>query len=196
MTASPAMTGTDLIAAATNALIAGGYEQVHSVPEWDSGRARLFEDPYGVVGVVVFDTCGELVREWPNWQGSLVEVISKSVGREEAKAWEGYLVLLTPALAPSERKAIDGTRYDTIRLRKIVATGGDMEGTFDVTRVLSPLLPLGKASGVVAAGAILDLLPKLLAKQGISAATTQLVVDAFREQSSLLERLHSEGGQP
>jgi hypothetical protein len=29
MSVSPAMTGTDLMAAATNAMIAGGYEQVH-----------------------------------------------------------------------------------------------------------------------------------------------------------------------
>ena len=41
----------------------------------------------------------------------------------------------------------------------------------------------------------LDILPKLLADQGIPEATTQLLVNAFREQSPLLERLHQQRGE-
>lgn len=54
-------TPTELIATASEALIAGGYLQiVGRFAEWDTATSRLFEDAYSVVGVVVFETCGEL----------------------------------------------------------------------------------------------------------------------------------------
>jgi len=193
---SAGFTPTDLIAAASQALKAGGYQQIpRSVQEWDTPTSRLFEDEYNVVGIVVFDTCAELLRAWPDLQGSLVDVISRHVGQGESKSWDGYLVLLTPGLAPSEDAGIEAVRYNTTRLRKLVATGDDLRSPTEVERVLRPLLPLGQDRASLSQESALDLLPQLLAGQGIPKETTQLLVDAFREQSPLLERLHQQRGE-
>lgn len=191
---SDGLTVTDLMAAASKALVDGGYRQVaRRFEEWDTPTSRLFEDNYNIVGIVIFDTCGELLRSWPDLQGSLVEVISRHVGHEESKAWDGYLVLLSPGLASSEDAAIDAVRYDTTRLRKLVATGDKLRNLTDVERVLRALLPLGEERARLSQESALDLLPKLLADQGIAKETTQVLVDAFREQAPLLERLHQRG---
>jgi hypothetical protein len=189
-------TSTELIATAAQALIGGGYQQITGpFKEWDTPTSRLFEDPYTVVGVVVFNTCGELLRAWPDLQGSLVDVISRHVGKAEAKSWDGYLVLLTPGLAPSEAAEIEAVRYNTTRLRKLVATGDDLQSATDVQRALSPLLPLIQDGVTLSQESALDLLPGLLAQQGIPTETTQLLLDAFREQAPMLERLHGQKGQ-
>jgi hypothetical protein len=186
-------TPTDLIAAASQTLTDGGYHQAAGrFQEWDTPSARLFENEYNVVGIAVFDTCGELLGTWPDLQGSLVDVISRHIGHEESKSWDGYLVLLSPGLAPSEGAAIEAVRYNTTRLRKLVATGDDLRSPTDVERILRPLLPLGQEQANLSQGSALDLLPRLLADQGIPNETTQLLVDAFREQSPLLERLHQQ----
>jgi hypothetical protein len=185
-------TPTELIATASEALIAGGYLQiVGRFAEWDTATSRLFEDAYSVVGVVVFETCGELLHAWPDLQGSLVEVISQHVGRAEAKSWDGYLVLLTSALAPSGKAEVEAVRYNTTRLRKIVATGDDLQTTADVERVLSSLLPFGQEGPKLSRWSALDLLPKLLADQGVPRETTEMLIGAFREQAPMLERLHN-----
>ena len=187
------LTSTDLIAAASQLLINGGYQQIsRRFEKWDTSTSRLFEDEYNVVGIGVFDTCGELLRAWPDLQGSLVDAISSHVGRGEAKSWDGYLVLLTPSVAPSENARLEAVRYNTTRLRKLVATGDDLQRPTDVERVLRRLLPLGPESANLTQESALDLLPKLLADQGIPKDTTELIVDAFRKQSPLLERLHQE----
>jgi|ERR1017187_7574803 hypothetical protein len=117
------LTATDLIAAASSALAEGGYHQVtRRFEDWDTPTSRLFEDEYNIVGLVVFDTCGDLLRSWADLQGSLVDVISRNVGREESKAWDGYLALLSLGFASSESAALDAVRYNTTRLRKLVAT--------------------------------------------------------------------------
>lgn len=194
---SAEFTPTELIAAASQALLAGGYHQVHqNSSTWDTPTSRLFEDEYNVVGVVVFNTCAELLQSWTDQQGSLVDVISRDIGREESKSWDGYLVLLTPGLAPSEETEIEAVRYNTTRLRKIVATGDDLRAPTDVERVLRPLLPLNQEQVTLGQESTLDLLPKLLAGQGIAERTTRILVDAFREQSPLLERLHQEQSRP
>jgi hypothetical protein len=193
---STGFTSTELIASAAQALIGGGYRQITDLfKEWDTPTSRLFEDPYTVVGVVVFNTCGELLRAWPDLQGSLVDVISRHVGKAEAKSWDGYLVLLTAGLAPSEAAEIEAVRYNTTRLRKLVATGDDFQGATDLQRVLSPLLPLIQDGAKLSQESALDLLPGLLAQQGIPMETTQLLLDAFREQAPMLERLHAQKGQ-
>jgi hypothetical protein len=196
MTESSAVfTTTDLIAAASQVLSTGGYRQIRQrFSEWDTSTSRLFEDEYNVVGIVVFDTCVELLRTWPDQQGSLVDVISRHIGQGELKSWDGYLVLLTPSLAPSEDGEIEAVRYNTTRLRKIVATGDDLRTPTDVERVLRPLLPLSQEQAKISQESVLDLLPKLLAEQGIPQETTRLLVEAFREQSPLLERLHQKQG--
>jgi hypothetical protein len=189
-------TTTDLIAAASQVLLEGGYRQINGrFPEWGTPTSRLFEDEYSVVGIVTFDTCEELLRAWPDDQAVLVDVISRYIGSQESKSWDGYLVLLTPALAPSETDAIEAVRYDTTRLRKLVGTGDDLKLPTDVERVLRPLLPLRSERASLAQESALDLLPRLLAAVDISEEVTRLLVDAFRQQSPLLEQLHQQRGE-
>lgn len=193
---STGFTTTDLIAVASQTLSACGYRQIRKrFLEWDTPTSRLFEDEYNVVGIVVFDTCAELLRTWPDHQGSLVDLISRHVSQGESKTWDGYLVLLTPGLAPSGDREIVAIRYNTTRLRKIVATGDDLRTATEVERVLLPLLPLDQDQVRLTTGSVLDILPKLLADKGIPEETTRLLVEAFRDQSPLLERLHKKQGE-
>lgn len=188
-------TSTDLIAAASQTLINAGYTQITGRSEdWDSPTTRLFEDEYAVVGIVVFETGTELLETWPDLQASLVNVISRYIGKEESKSWDGYLVLLSPGIAPSERSAIDDIRYNTTRLRKLNAAD-DLENSTDVERILRPLLPLPQEQANLEQESSLDLLPRLLAPLDISEDVTQVLIDAFREQSPLLERLHRQWGE-
>jgi hypothetical protein len=189
-------TTTDLIAAASQVLLEGGYRQINGqFPEWGTPTSRLFEDEYSVVGIAIFETCKELLQTWPDAQAVLVDVISRHVGSQESKSWDGYLVLLTPGLAPSESAALEAVRYDTTRLRKLVATGDDLKLPTDVERVLRPLLPLRPERASLGQQSALDLLPRLLAAQQIPEEVTRVVVDAFRQQSPLLEQLHQQRGE-
>jgi hypothetical protein len=193
---SAALTSTDIVAAASQVLTTAGYRTVNDASSrWNSATSRLFEDEYNVVGIVVFDTCGELLKAWPDLQGSLVDLISKHVGQAEAKSWDGYLVLLTSAVAPSEDTEIEAVRYNTTRVRKIVATGEELRTIADVERVLRPLLPLTDEETAMDNASALDVLPRLLSEQGIAEETTRALVDAFRSQSPLIERLYEKEGQ-
>src|SRR5262245_1533581 len=102
MSDSLSITPTGLLASASRLLEAGGYQAIRKdFAEWNTSSTRLFEDEYGIVGLAVFATCKDLLSSWPALQGSLVDAISLKLRRVENKAWDGYLVLLTPGLAPS-----------------------------------------------------------------------------------------------
>lgn len=185
------MTTTDLIAASTSVLEAGGYRSIREgFPEWNTTSTRLFEDKYNVVGIAVFTTTAELLQSWADLQGALVDVISRHVGQTENKAWDGYLVLLTTAIAPGSDAHIEDIRSDTTRLRKLVATGEDLVAPSDVERLLRSLLPLREPQGSIGQGTALDLLPELLEEQGIDKSTTKVLVKSFIEQEPLMEALH------
>jgi hypothetical protein len=189
-------TSTDLIAAASQVLLEGGYRQINGqFSEWGTPTSRLFEDEYSIVGIAIFETCRELLQTWPDVQAILVDVISRHVGNQESKSWDGYLVLLTPGLAPSQSEALETLRYDTTRLRKLIATGDDLKLPTDVERVLQPLLPLRPERSILGQESALDLLPNLLAAQEIPEEVTRALVDAFRQQLPLLERLHEQRGE-
>ncbi len=188
---SNTMTITDLIATSSSVLEAGGYRPIRTgFPEWNTTSTRLFEDKYNVVGIAVFATTTELLSSWADLQGALVDVISRHVGQTESKAWDGYLVLLTTGIAPSSDAEIEALRYDTTRLRKLVATGEDLTSAGDVERLLRPLLPLRAAQGSISQGTALDLLPGLLAEHGINEKTTEALVKSFIEQEPLMDALH------
>lgn len=194
-TLSILMTATDLIVASSSVLESGGYQPIRTgFPEWNTTSTRLFEDKYNVVGIAVFTTSTELLSSWADLQGALVDVISRHVGQTESKAWDGYLVLLTTGIAPSSDAEIEGLRYDTTRLRKLVATGEDLSTAGDVERLLRPLLPLRTAQGSIGQGTALDLLPVLLAEQGINEKTTEVLVKSFIEQEPLMDALHRTRG--
>jgi hypothetical protein len=188
------LTPTELLGLASNALTRGGYQPVgEGFPDWKTASTRLFEDAYGVVGVAVFSTFADLLGSWTTLQGSLVAAISERVGRSESKAWDGYLVLLTMGMPPLADTEIEAIRYDTSRLRKLVATGDNLREPGDVDRILRPLLPLSPHNEVTSDSSALDLLPVLLAAKNIPLETTKILVDAFAGHRPLVEVLHRDG---
>ena len=85
-------------------------------------------------------------------------------------------------------------RYNTSRLRKLVATGDDLKLSSDVERVLRLLLPLYSEDISLRQNSALDLLPGLLAAQMIPENVTRILIDAFKKQAPLLEQLHQQEG--
>lgn len=192
MTSEPhLLTPTYLMAAASSVLEEGGYQRIDKgFSEWSTATARLFEDEYNVVGVAVFPTCGELLSAWADLQASLVDVIARRVGPAENKAWDGYLVLMTSAIAPSGRLETEDVRYDTTRLRKLVITGENLNEPGDIDRLLRTLLPLPDQGGTIRQRSALAMLPEVMAQHGIRLALTEALVKAFQDQRPLMDAVH------
>jgi hypothetical protein len=185
------MTPLEMLGAADRSLTSAGYRRVEGVG-WEvwSNSARAYEDEYGVVAIFVFDTLEILDREWIDAQASLVELMSQHISRDEAKAWDGYLALFTPALADaSQERRLSEIRRDTSRVRKLVATGDQISSLAGVERTLSPLLPLDATLQVALPGSALEVLPDLLAQVEIPRAAAASLVDAFNRQASLMRAL-------
>src|SRR5712691_8733135 len=159
------MTVTDLLAEASRLLAENGYTEAGPTltSSWLSSNGRIFEDAYGVVGVVAYETWNDLRSGWPDAQSSLAELISERVTRADPKSWEAYLVLLTPGV-PGDEDRLDPQmiRADTNRVRKLLATGDELQSLANVERVLLPLLPLTAEVAVADEGNLLDRLPDLL----------------------------------
>ena len=191
----PILTTSQLMAASAELLSTGGYRAA-SLPTDGPAASRVFEDPYGIVAVVVYDSWAQLVAEWHEAQGWLVDLISLHLSRPEPKAWEGYLVLLTPGLVPpADRPRLVELRYDTNRVRKLVATGDDLVTLEGVRQALLPLLPLTSDIQPTSSSGLLDRLPELLEGYGIPTEATRTVVQAFAANESLIERLHASRGR-
>jgi hypothetical protein len=189
------LTTSEITAAANAALLEGGYRSVEKLPPGiivPSG-ARFFEDPFGVVEVVVFDTWEALREGWPNAQAALVELMSRFLKSGDAKSWEGYLALFTPAPIPDKTQDnAEEIRYNTSRVRKLLATGDELRTVTDVERALLPLLPLAPhvARQMSQGDRVFDLLPEILRKRGVSGEISRALIDAFLTNQPLLERLH------
>jgi hypothetical protein len=194
MTQGDSLTATNILAAASDILTMGGYVRVSDefIHEWPTTNARLFEDLYGIVAVVVYETWGDLSSGWVDVQDALVRIISGHVSSNEAKAWDGYLVLFTPGILGAAAH-IEATeiRNDTLRVRKLVAGGDELKGLADVERVLLPLLPLATDFQIDEEESVLDILPDLLARRNIPRNAVRVLIDAFSEQQSLMEHLHA-----
>ena len=187
------LTTTNILATASECLLEGGYRRVEDRQdgEWADLNARLFEDKYGIVAVNVYETWGDLRTGWIKAQEALVELISRYVTSSDAKAWEGYLVLLTPSMVDIDARAqADAIRYDTSRVRKLLATGSELKEFADVKKVLVPLLMLEPDLYVDDQGSALDLLPELLAQKGLPEEAVQVIIKAFSQQQPLVEQLH------
>jgi hypothetical protein len=188
------LTVTQLLARATEVLNANGYTEVPSTADTDLRirRSRVFEDAYGIVALHGFDTWRQLADQWHLAQGQLVDLISTHLRTPEPKAWEGYLVLLTPGLVQAtDRVALNDLRNDTIRVRKLIATGEDLGTLDDVRGALLPLLPLSIDGSQASSEGLLELLPGMLEEADISRDVTEVVVGAFAANESILERLHA-----
>jgi hypothetical protein len=183
------LTATNLTAAAEECLRAHGYDAV-AVGEEMAGAGRFYEDDYGIVLVSIFDTWGELSERWAESQAALVRLISAHLTKSEAKAWDGYLVLLTPASAPDGRERIEEIRHDTSRVRKLVADGEELQSIGAVEEVLLPLLPLRVAAEVGDGSSVLELLPGLLVERGVDRRVAGALIAAFEAGEPLIEALH------
>lgn len=186
------LTATQLAAAAADILLANGYSEAASV----AGPGRFYEDAFGIVAVYVFKSWPALHEGWPQAQGELVDLMSAHLRLPEPKAWEGYLVLLTPDLLGTEgRVRLTELRGDTQRVRKLVATGEDLRSLGDVRAALLPLLPLDVEGAGVKASGVLEQLPALMVSEGIPTSVTIAVLDAFQANESILGQLHELGGK-
>jgi hypothetical protein len=190
------LSGTQLLAAASQLLASNGYVGA-AIPSADSAQAyasRVFEDRYGIVAICVFDSWALLVQDWPVAQGQLVGLMSETLRRPEPKAWEGYLVLMTPGLMPlGDRTVINRMRADTNRVRKLVAAGDELGTLEEIRTFLLPLIPLVMDESVSGQGDLLESLPELLQEQGVLPQITQIALEAFAENASIFQRLHESG---
>jgi len=148
----------------------------------------ICEDPFGVVLVVAYETWSSLSEGWRGAQAALVKLLTEKLSRGNPKAWEGYLVLLTPSPSGDER-AEDEIRYDTSRVRKIVGTGESIRFIDDLLDVLMPLLPLSasEVEGLDGDGSVVDRLPEMLVARGIARHVAVAVLNAFRTDEPLME---------
>lgn len=196
MAAGPPFTATTLVAAATDVLEGAGYQRVgpDRDGEWPGPGARVYEDLYGVVALVVYETWADLSDSWLEAQAALVELISTHFTRGDAKSWEGYLVLLTPSVVPSgARLDAIAIQRNTTHVRKLLATGDELRTIDDVANALLPLLPLEPDQTLAEPRSALDLLPGLLVRRGISEESVRVAIEAFLAQQSVIERLHAHG---
>jgi len=192
MSNGQSLTATDLLAHVTHILVSRGYSQVPSQlsTNWPVSTARVFEDSYGIVGIAIYETWADLLSTWTTSQGAFVDLISRYVRTSDAKAWDGYLVLMTPSVGPNSQAEAKQIRYDTSHVRKLVATGDELRGLEDVERVILPLLPLADV-GASPSESALTSLPELLAAKAIPKGAVSAIVDAFLEQAPLIEKLHN-----
>jgi hypothetical protein len=185
-----ALSAIQVLAEASSVLEARGYRPA-SVPEAWPTSARVFEDQYGIVALRSYETWQQLSAGWTDAQGLLVDLISAHVQKGEPKAWEGYLVLLTVGqIIEDNRQEVVDLRYDTNRVRKLVATAEDLQSLDDVYTALLPLLPLLIDEPPSSASGLLGRLPELLSEQGIDRRVTEAAIDAFSHNQSVLQRLH------
>ncbi len=188
------LTATDIVAAASVCLESGGYSPVPAsrLEQWQLPSGRVYEDPYSVVALLVYESWGELASNWTDAQAALVELMSAHMTSADPKSWEGYLVLLTPGVAPGEASpSVGDIRYDVSRVRKLIATGNELTQISDVERTLLPLLPMQPPASANGDASVLSLLPSLLEGRGIDEGAVRAVIDAFVAQEPLVESLHN-----
>jgi hypothetical protein len=199
MTERAGVTTTDMLSTARETLLANGFAEVtlYHLDRIDLSNQGLYEDPYSLVAIVVFETWSDLFHEWTEAQASFVELVSEHISRDESKTWDCYLLLWTPDLVPrdksEERQAI---RYDTGRVRKLMASGAEIRELGDISTALLPLLPITESASASTEESVLDRIPAILESNELSQSTIRTVVDAFRKRESLVEALHNSGGEP
>lgn len=189
MADSDVLTARTLVIAAQDLLRQGGYKVV-TVPD-ECGLAKetafLAEDQFGVILATAFDTWFELGEGWQQAQGSLVHILSDKLKKGNPKAWEGVLVLLTPAKS-NDLAAEDTIRYDTTRVRKIVGTGESISFLDDLRIVLLPLLPFEGDSLIGQSEPnLLERLSSLLSTKGLDRRAVDAAVKAFQNDEPILE---------
>lgn len=186
------LTATSLLASAAEVLESGGYSRITLPDGWPVEASRAYEDPYGVVVLAVYETWADLASHWLEAQAALSDLLGAHLARADAKAWEGYLVLLTPSIVPRQANLeADEIRRDTHQVRKLLATAEDLQSPASVEQAMLPLLPLPPDPDLGDPVSALQMVPELLAARGVSQPAVEVVVDAFEAQEPVVEKLHS-----
>lgn len=186
------ITTTNLIGASAEAFQAGGYRDVDPsrVVGWPAASARIFEDEFGIVAAVAFETWSDLVDNWQDVQSAFVDLITENLSQGIPKAWEGFLILMTPSPVPvTERDLATSIRVDLHRVRKLLITGDELGGLGSVRRTVLSLLPFDIPHSMTDSDSTLEMLPSLLQGSGVPVEETEAVVAAFLRGESLLENL-------
>lgn len=180
------LTAVEVLGAVSGRLTRAGFQIGPELSLRGGEQLRCFEDDVSIVGVAQFRSWSTLRDSWLDAQSVLVDLLSERLDRSDPKTWEGYLVLLTLD-QPSDSAEVDEVRRDTTRLRKIVATGHDLDSVSQVEDALLPVLPL--SGGVLRhdVAGILGRLPALLSGKGIDESLTLRVVAAFENDRPLME---------
>lgn len=189
------LTVSQILTHAAECLRGAGYQEVEraAIPEWPSSRGRFFEDRYGIVAVLAFESWSSLRDGWRQSQSRLIEFLEDHLSRDQSKSWDGYLVLMTPvAIGAKAQDDADKIRYDLSRVRKFVITGERLATLADVESSLLPLLPLESNDVDAQLGSALVMLPDLLSKgsKEIQPPDVRVIVDAFEDGRSLMKALH------
>jgi hypothetical protein len=187
-----------MLATAGELLKTGGYKEVRGdrLGPLQSDKARVYEDTYAIVCVAVFSTWLDLKSRWTDVQADFVELLSKYLLRADAKTWDAYLVLLTPAMALNQLYETQEIRQDTTRVRKLVGTGEDIRSLNDVQTLVSSLLPIRSAQAISdKTETVWSLVYQALEKKGIRRDTIESLVGAYKEQRNVMEALRSSLGK-
>ena len=194
MTASESrFTSTTLVAAAAEILQSAGFRSIpkSQLDSWAARAVRIYEDPYSIVCVAVYETWTELSARWTEDQSSLADLISRHFDRSDAKAWEGYLVLFTPSHVPAIDKHLAlRIQRNTLRVRKLFGDGEELSTIAAIRRTLLPLLTIEEYDALEPRNT-LDTLQPLLASYGIDQESIQVAIEAFRDDRPVIEELHT-----
>ena len=192
MAVNASFTVTSLMATANKILRDASFRVAEDAmaSSWRAASARVYEDSYSVVCVAVYETWADLDAWWMEDQATLVDLISNRLTRAEAKAWDGYLVLLTPSVVPTtDRLRAVRIQRDTLYVRKIVADGSELGLKDAVGHALLPLLPL-EGYDVLEPSDVFETLLSLLTSRGIEQGTAQAAITAFRQQRPIIAEIY------
>lgn len=193
MTNDAVLTRDQVLGEVVDVLSRNGFSFVgdEQLAGFDSTYQRVFEDAYSVVAVVYFESWGDLKDTWIEVQTSFVEMISENFTRSDRKSWEAYLVLMSTDLVPlRDSTHARDIRYNTNRVRKLLATGDQLRELSEVEACLLPLLPIHTHEGSIRSPNVLQQLPDLISGPDLSRQQIQAIVDAYEQQASMLEAVY------
>jgi hypothetical protein len=186
------LTVSSLVARATDVLVSNGFVRVDDDRSRVDAPAgvRMFEDVYSLVGLIGFETFGQLEGEWQRVESAVGDTLGRYLTVGEAKRWDTYLVLMTPSSRLESEDGVEAIEANTSRTRKLVISGDDLRQLADVEEALLPLLPLDTGLAPVQTGDALDRLPALRGRRGVELPLAEALVDAWRKNQTMITQLH------
>ncbi len=163
------------------------------------GLVAVYEDTQSFVGVASYSSVAALREGWLQAQEDVALLTSNSLASLGAKAWDGYLVLLsTQAIPEREVAAVTAIRANTRRLRKLVIAPSDETTAATPERLsnflrreLAPLLPLYLPRDRSFQDPV-KALPHRLKVPGMTATDIKTVLEAYDAGSPMVVALHTQ----